>query len=114
MGGRELILLRDIVVLWFVLAVMVGASSAGLTLALRALPPIARQLQALKKPWVCDVCMSFWATGLWTLLLMWWRQDPTLLVVAPPAFPWAMWVLRNLTEPLGAPPPPMLEEGDDA
>ncbi len=94
-------------------ALMVGATAAGLTVALRALPLIARQVEALRKPWVCDICMSFWTTALIVVGLALWQHNVELVVVAGPAYPWAMWVLRVLTGPReGGPPLPPLEDSD--
>ena len=45
------------------IAVFYGTTSAGITVALRALRPIAARVQEAQKPWACDVCMSFWTTA---------------------------------------------------
>lgn len=97
------------IMLW---AVLLGATSAGITVVLRSLSFIYRQIEAGKKPWVCDVCMSFWTTGFLGLGLATWQQDPWFLLVCGPAYPWAMWVLCKITDPRGPPPMPVLEDSD--
>lgn len=93
-------------ILW---SIMVGATASGIVLALRALPPVQRAMFARKKPWACDICMGFWFTGLLALGLCVWL-DPKLLLVAGPAYPWTLWLLRKLQEPQGEPKLPPLEE----
>ena len=96
------------IMLW---SILLGATSVGITVALRALPFVKVWIQEMRKPWACDVCMSFWTVGLLGLGLAWWQQQPELLVVCGPAFPWALWVLCKVTEPKGPPPP--LEDSDE-
>jgi hypothetical protein len=91
-------------------ALLLGATSAGFTEAVRALPWVYRQMLAQKKPWACDVCMSFWSTAGLTLGLVAWQHDVALLAAAGPAYPWALWVLRKISEPHGPPPMPPLED----
>jgi len=99
------------ILLW---AVIVGATSAGITVALRGLPWVYRQVEAAKKPWACDICMSFWTTGLLGLGLAAWAWNAWYLVVCGPAYPWAVWVLCKINEPPGPPPTLPLEDSEDA
>ena len=98
------------ILLW---AAIIGATSAGITVALRGLPFIYRKVEAAKKPWACDVCMSFWTTGLLGLGLGAWAWNPWYLVVCGPAYPWAMYVLCKITEPTGPPPMAPLEDSEE-
>jgi hypothetical protein len=90
-------------------ALLLGSTSAGITTAVRALPPVQRWMFERRKPWACDVCMSFWVTGVLALGLGW--HDSVLALSAGPAYPWALWVLGKLGEPRTGPPMPPLEEG---
>jgi hypothetical protein len=82
------------IVLW---SLLVGATSAGMTVAIRALPLVKKWIEQMKKPWACDVCMSFWTVGLLALGLGFWRGWENVLVCGP-AYPWALWVLCKVTE----------------
>lgn len=81
-----------------------GATSAGVVLALRALPAVQRAMFARKKPWACDICMGFWTTAALTLLL-----PSDLWLAAGPAYPWTLFLLRKLQEPVNPPNLPPLE-----
>lgn len=96
------------IMLW---AIILGATSAGMTVALRALPTIYRWVEAKKKPWACDRCMTFWTTGLLGIALATWQHNNWLVLVCGPAYPWALWVLCRITDPKGPPTLP-LEDSD--
>ena len=80
-------------------ALLVGLSAAGLVVALRALPFVQRLIREQKKPWACDVCMSFWCTGATAFVLL----PLTEVWAAAPGFAIALLTLRKLTEPLRLP-----------
>jgi hypothetical protein len=65
---------------------------------------------ARKKPWACDVCMSFWTAGVMVVGLAGVQQDISLLLVAGPAYPLALWILRKIQEPQLPPGLPRLED----
>ena len=88
-----------------------GATAAGVTVAVRALKPVKKRMRAQQKPWACDVCMAFWTTAAVTTAVAAWRWDLGLVAAAGPAYPVALWTLRKLTDPVGPPPPP-LEDSD--
>jgi hypothetical protein len=47
---------------------LLGFAAASAVVLFRALPP-GKQLAATgKKPWACDICMSFWSTYLMALI----------------------------------------------
>lgn len=89
------------------LALLTGSTAAGMVVAVRALPWVYKRMLEQKKPWSCDICMSFWTVALLTLGLGLTLQA---WVVAGPAYPVALWVLRRLTDPRNPPPLPPLEE----
>lgn len=87
------------VLLW---ALFIGPTAAGVTVAFRALPWVAELVLARRKPWACDVCMSFWSTLL--VVAFAGVSDPGAVLSFGPGFPLALLVLRKLTEPLRPPP----------
>lgn len=87
----------------------VGLSAAGMVVAVRALPPVQRAIFARKKPWACDVCMSFWATGLCALVVGYLR-GPEYIFAAGPAYPLTLWTLAKLSSPQNPPQLPPLQE----
>lgn len=89
-------------------ALGLGATSAGVVLALRALPPVQRAMFARKKPWACDICMGFWTVGSLAAVLSL-TFDGDLLLAAGPAYPWTLYLLRKLQEPMNPPNLPPLE-----
>lgn len=96
------------------LAAMVGATSSGVTLAVRALPWVDKQLLQAKKPWVCDICMSFWTVGALVLGVAAWHHEVALVFLAGPAYPVALGGLRLLSEPTSSPfEMPPLEDPDE-
>ena len=87
-------------------AFIVGLSSAvalvaltvpGFVQAVRALPAVDRLMLAGKKPWACDVCMCFWSTAIWTVVVAAVFKDARLLLAAGPAYTISMLVLRYAT-----------------
>jgi len=96
------------IMLW---AIILGATSSGMTVAIRALPTVQKWVMARKKPWACDICMSFWSVGLLALALGAW-QGRELVIVCGPAYPWALWVLHKVTQPRGGLTLPDLEDSE--
>lgn len=83
-----------------------GTTAAGVVVAVRALPPVQRAMFAQKKPWACDVCMSFWTVGALGLLGVLRGFD---VLACGPAYPVALLVLRKLGEPMHPPVMPPLD-----
>lgn len=83
-----------LLVLW---ALIISASAAGLVQLVRQLAWVNAQMIAGKKPWVCDLCMSWWtsalATAAWSLL----EGAPARAFI--PAFAMAMILVRALGAP---------------
>jgi len=82
----------------------IALSVPGIVLAVRALPWVARQVDAGIKPWACDVCSCFWITGALCALAV--PFDPWLGLCAGPAYTVALLVLSHMERPT-APPPPL-------
>lgn len=78
----------------------------GFVFAVRALPWVDAQVKAAVKPWVCDICMSFWSTALFTSLAAALARDPWLLLCAGPVYTVAMIVLSFMERPIAPPAPP--------
>jgi hypothetical protein len=93
-----------------VCAVGLGATVAGFVTALRALPMVQKAIMARKKPWACNICMSFWSTGAAAIGLAVFKNDVVLLLSAGPAYPVALWILSKLEEPQLPPQLPPLQE----
>lgn len=84
---------------------MVGVGIPGVVLAVRALPGVDKLVLENRKPWACDICMSFWTGAALSIGAAVVAQDFRVLAVAPPAYTIALGVLRVLQRPQGAPPP---------
>lgn len=78
-------------------ALILAFTAAGLIQLIRQLPWVDRQMMAAKKPWVCDLCMSWWTsilvTGTWALL------DSAPWRAGIPAFAVTLLVTRVLSGP---------------
>lgn len=83
----------------------------GAVLAVRALPPVQRLVDAGVKPWACDVCSCFWITGLLGVGAAAVLRDPWMLVCCGPAYTVAMILLSHMERPAPLPPPPPMEPG---
>lgn len=89
----------------FIVAV-IALSVPGIVLAVRALPPVQRLVDAGVKPWACDVCSCFWITGLLAFLTACALHDWMMILVAGPAYTVAMIVLSHMERPAPLPPAP--------
>lgn len=88
------------------IAFAAALGAIGLAVILRAVPPFSRWNEQGVKPWACDLCMSFWCSGLalavapsfsWEEVALWWL----------PTFTIAYAGLQRITpEPMGGPPIP--------
>ncbi len=96
-------------------AVVLGLSSVAFTKCLRAVRPVAKWTLDAKKPWACDICMSFWGVlllsgglyGLWRESL---AMQPFVTMVA-----WCVsyFGLQKLSEPMTRfELPPPLEDSE--
>jgi hypothetical protein len=78
-------------------AIVVALTAVGLIQLIRLIPWVYRQMLAGKKPWVCDLCMSFWTSILsgsaWALL----GAGPWRAII--PSFALTMLVTRVLGAP---------------
>lgn len=95
---------------YLLVTAVIAFTVPGMVFAIRALPWVSRMVDAGIKPWVCDVCMSFWLTGGLALAAV--MRDPTLILCAGPAYTLAMLVLSFMERPSPPPPmPPFVESG---
>lgn len=85
----------------------VALSVPGIVLAVRALPWVARKVDAGVKPWACDICSCFWITG--ALALAAGARDPWLVLCAGPAYTGSLLLLSHMERPLNPPPGPPSE-----
>lgn len=100
------------ILLW---AVVLGAGSVAVTKCVRALPPFSRWLLEAKKPWACDLCMTFWGVAFFCLLRgLSGETVDALLLIGPCSWTVGFGVLQRLSEPTSAPPMMMPEDsGED-
>lgn len=80
---------------------LIAFSAAGAVQLIRQLAFVQRQMLRQRKPWICNLCMSFWttivATGMWTVL------EHAPLAAAIPAFALTLHLVNKLTEPQSKP-----------
>jgi hypothetical protein len=90
-----------------ILALLITAAVAltvpGFVLAVRALAPVAKLVEAGTKPWACDVCMCFWSTALLATCTGAAAGDWRLALCAGPAYTIALVVLSHLERPVAFP-----------
>ena len=61
-----------------VAAVLVGLAASGLTAVIRAVVQEARPLWLLEKPLSCDLCMSWWSSLVFVIVLLLAREISAL------------------------------------
>lgn len=94
----------------FILAAVAFALSVpGIVLAVRALPAVTRMVDAGIKPWACDICMGFWATGLLAAATSSAMHDLRFLLCCGPAYTVALLILGRLQAPPPLPAPPAFD-----
>lgn len=93
--------------------ILVALTAGGLIQLARQLPWVDAQMMAGKKPWVCDLCMSWWTSLLSTL--GWILLDNAPWRAHLPAFALTMLVTHLLGKPTSEyEPPPELSPPTDA
>lgn len=90
-------------------AFIVATSAAGVVPLVRQIPEVHQRMLEGIKPWVCDLCMSFWATLFATLFWWCWMNAPLVSIV--PAFALTFFLVRKNSDPVG--PAPTLPELED-
>ena len=88
----------------FLATLFIAFTVPGVVLALRALPWVARRVQAGVKPWVCDICMCFWTTALVAECTAVGVRDWRFLLCAGPAYTLSLFFLSVLERPAAAYP----------
>lgn len=99
-------------------AVLIGLTAAAIPPIVRAFAPVQRWMMNGTRPWVCDLCMSFWSTAI--AAASWWgiahalddHAGGRLLLAGLPAFAITFALVRYNGEPHG--PPPDLSELQDS
>jgi len=84
---------------WLTHALLLGMTSASLVTIFRAIPLGSRLLKTEKKPWACDICMSFWMT--WIVFLAAWFCDLVAYMdfwLVAPAYIVCLWFLKQTGE----------------
>ncbi len=77
-------------------AILLGMIAASAVSIFRAIPPGSGLLKTGKKPWACDVCMSFWSTLLIALITgIAWRVPLNQLWTAIPSYIVCLWLVRQ-------------------
>lgn len=85
----------------------------GFIQAARALPWVSAQVVEGVKPWVCNICMTFWSCILFAFpLLLVFGFLPVLLALAP-AYTSALWLHKQVAAPDSAPPLPDFGGSDE-
>lgn len=78
--------------------VFISLTVPGFVRAVRTLAWVDSKVTAGVKPWACNVCMTFWSTLLWAFVpTVFW--GPEALLMAPPSYTIALWVLEHLEKP---------------
>ena len=85
-------------------ALLLGLSAASSVVIFRALPPGKQLAKTGRKPWACDICMSFWSNYLLALIdtltalstghTSLWQT----LWAALPAYIVCLWLVKQTTE----------------
>jgi hypothetical protein len=78
---------------------VIAFAAAGLVQLVRLNPWVGRQMMAGKKPWVCDLCMSWWTSILVTGLWVWNQHTLSLSYAQLPAFTLTLLITHALGTP---------------
>jgi hypothetical protein len=95
--------------------VLIGMAAASIPPLVRAAPLVQRWMLQGKRPWVCDLCMSFWSTGIATVVATELRAPTLWYLAGIPAFVVTFAIVRHNSEPLGPPPglPPLVDSSEE-
>ncbi len=94
------------------LVFIVFATAAGIVPLVRQISYVKGWMLAGIKPWVCDLCMSFWSTLISSVF--WSLYFHTTIISAVPSFAITFLIVRKNSEPMGPPPSlPDLKDMDD-
>jgi len=97
-------------------ALAAGLAAAGLTAVVRVLPGVAGLLLAGRKPWACDVCMSWWTALATVGGLHGITYDPWVWICLPGAIAVAVFLNSRLQAPAPGPMPELqdMDEPEEA
>jgi hypothetical protein len=78
-------------------AILLGAAAATAVTLFRALPPGKGLAKTGRKPWACDICMSFWSTLLLALAAgaLGLVSSVREVVAALPAYMICLWFVKQ-------------------
>lgn len=80
------------------IALLIGMAAASMVVVFRAVPPGLQLVATGKKPWACNICMSFWFTILVTLLSCSFKLLTfDKLWAGIPAYIVCLWLLGQVT-----------------
>lgn len=78
-------------------ALMIGMAAASMVVVFRSIPPGSRLTATGKKPWACNICMSFWFTIITTLVSFSFRRlSFEEFWLAVPAYIVCLWLLGQI------------------
>jgi hypothetical protein len=86
------------------LSLYIGLASATVNIITRSAPFVERWMLRGYRPWVCDVCMTFWTSLGLTSYLFFFQNEKQAPLAWLPAYAIGKWALGKLSEPLSAPP----------
>lgn len=79
-------------------AVLLGMASSALVVIFRAVPPGKALAATGRKPWACNICMSFWFTIITAILGFCFNVIPMdRLWAALPAYAVCLWLIGQVT-----------------
>ena len=88
--------------------IIVAWSTMGAVLVIRALPGVGRLVLEAKKPFACDLCMSWWTSIAICGIASWLFQDLLWFVCVLPSVATGVWTLgRMYPAPSGGSFPPL-------
>ncbi len=78
-------------------ALMIGMAAASIVVVFRSIPPGLKLAATGRKPWACNICMSFWFTIITTLLsFSFGLLSFEKLWLAVPAYIVCLWLLGQI------------------
>ena len=96
--------------IWLAYSFLFGLTAASLVTVFRAVPPGKTLAATGRKPWACDVCMSFWMTILVALVACSVRNSAADAWTAIPGYMVCLWFLKQTHDfPIGE----MKDDPDD-
>jgi len=90
------------VIVYLAYALLLGMAVASMVTVFRAVPPGKTLAATGRKPWACDVCMTFWGTigiaAIYFFAGVSVAPGPFLLYVCAPAYIVCLYLLRQTAD----------------